>query len=164
AAPTRGDHAGMAWRTRGRGMALYSVGGAELPPIAAPLAGDGGGGRLQGAARLAADRLELASPEFAFDRDTLRDRRALRQHAAEREVAPARREVDEVVLVEIAVDQPGQSRERQVMPIDRMGDQERIARRRFNRPKTIELDDEAVFLEERRALDLDVVVEIERRA
>src|SRR4029453_12066592 len=79
-------------------------------------------------------------------------------------VAPARRKIDEIVLVEISVDQPGQRQEREVVAIDRMGDQQRIAWRRFNGPEVIELDDKGVVLEQRRAGDLPIVVEVEWRA
>src|SRR6476646_5690629 len=59
-------------------------------------------------------------PVISLDRETLRDRRALWQHAIEICVMPMRREMNPGVVVEVAIDQAGQRGERQIETIDRM--------------------------------------------
>src|SRR5262249_19701346 len=118
---------------------------------------------LQPSDRVAHDGAEPRAPHFALDRNALCDWRALGQHAAKRQVAPARRKVDEIVLVEIGIDEPGQSQEREIVTIDRMGDQQRIAGRRFDRPEIVELDHDGIVPEEWRAGHLRTVVKVERR-
>src|SRR6266496_5020720 len=100
---------------------------AELAPVDAALVGHRRGGLLQSADRLAADRFEAGAPEIALEREALGDRSALRQHPVEFEIAPERGKVDEIVQVEIGVDQSGQGSERKIVPVDRMGDEQRIA-------------------------------------
>src|SRR5262245_50368552 len=68
------------------------------------------------------------------------------------------------MLVEMGIDKPSQRHERQIMAIDWMSDQKRIAGRRFDRPEIVELDDEGVVPEERRAGNLGAIMEAERRA
>src|SRR6516225_11185871 len=63
----------------------------------------------------------------------------------------------------VAIDQAGERRERQIGAIDRMRAQQRIAGRRFDGPEIVELDDEAVILEQWRAGDLTLVVKSDRR-
>ena len=48
--------------------------------------------------------------------------------------------------------------------VDRMREQQRIAGRRLDGPEIVELDDEPVVVEERRAGDLAAVVKGDRRA
>jgi len=63
----------------------------------------------------------------------------------------------------IAIDEAGKRRERQVGAIDRVSEQHGVAWRRFDSPETIELDDEAVFIEERGAGNLTGIVKADRR-
>src|SRR5438105_9107029 len=102
-------------------------------------------------------------PAFPFDRHTLRDRRAFRQHATEVRVMPVRRKMNPVVMVSVAVDQTGERGERQVKTVDRMREQQRIAVRCLDRPEIMEFDQKAVGVEQRRAADLAGIVESERR-
>src|SRR5580692_5786274 len=76
---------------------------------------------------------------------------------------PARREIGRGVVKRVGIDQAGEGGERQVGPIYRMGEQQRIPRRRLDGPKIVELDDEAVVIEERRAHDLTWIVKPDRR-
>src|SRR5262245_747601 len=121
-----------------------ALGRPELAPVDAALVGDGGGCDLQSRHRVACDGLELRAPELSLHRDALRDRCPFRKHTPEGGVAPVRWKIDEIVLVEISVDEPGECYEWQVVAIDRVGDEQRIAGRRFDRPEIIELDDKGV--------------------
>ena len=82
---------------------------------------------------------ELASPAFAPDRQALRHRRALRQDAVESGIMPARRKIDGAVVKVVAIDQARERRKRQVGAIDRVGEQDRVARRRLDGPEIVEL-------------------------
>ena len=105
-----------------------------------------------------------AAQLLPLHRNALRDRRALRQHAAEIHVVPMRGEMDPAVVIAVAIDQSAQRGERQVEAIDRMGEQQRIALRRLDGPEIVEFDQEAVGLEQRRADDLAGIMESDRRA
>jgi hypothetical protein len=62
----------------------------------------------------------MRHPAFPFHRHALRDRRPLRQHAAEIHVVPMCRKVNPAVAIAVAVDQAGQRGERQIEAIKRM--------------------------------------------
>ena len=76
---------------------------------------------------------------------------------------PVRREIGRGMVESIGIDQAGERSERQVGPVYGMGEQQRIAWRRLDRPKIIELDDETVVIEERRADDLTWIVKPDGR-
>lgn len=108
--------------------------------------------------------IELFNHDFALDRDTLRNGRAFWKDAGECGIVPPRREMHQAVGVKIGIDEAGNGGKRQIGTIDRVRDEERIAGRKLDRPEIVELDDEAITVEKRRALDLNVVVIIDRRA
>src|SRR6202012_3144178 len=91
----------------------------------------------------------LAGPAFALHRQALDYGRALRQYAVEAGIVQIGWKIQRRVVKRIAGDQAGQRRERQVAAIDRMGEQQRVALRRLDSPERVELDDEAIVLEER---------------
>ena len=80
---------------------------------------------------------EPARPAFAPERQALRHRCALWQDSVEGGIMPARRKVDGAVVKIVAIDQAGQRRERQVGAIDRVGEEDRVARRRLDGPEKI---------------------------
>ena len=103
---------------------------------------------------LAGKNFETCGPTFALHRKALCDRRAFLEHAIEVRIVPACRKIDRVLIERVAIDHSGQRRKRQVGAIGRMSKQQRIALRRFDRPKIVELDDELVLIEEWRAGNL----------
>src|SRR5215467_11728897 len=137
---------------------------AKSPPVNASLLQDGSRQLLQPAHGIALDEAEASRPAVALDWQALRDGRALRQYSIECCIAPMRREVDEIVAVVVRINEPGQGDERQVVAVERMGNEQRIARRHFEGPEIGEFDEKAVFLVERRSGHLVVVVEIDRGA
>ena len=118
-----------------------------MPTINAGFAGNGGPDFDHPVGALLGQHLEPPGPAFAFHRQALRHRRAFRQHAVELRVMPARRKAQGTVTKRVAIDQAGERGERQVGAIDRMGEQQRVARRRLDVPETVEFDDEAVLVE-----------------
>src|ERR1700730_5221736 len=76
---------------------------------------------------------------------------------------PAGREIEPGMWKSVGSDQAGERREWQVGPVYGMGEQQRIAWRRLDGPKIIELDDETVVIEERRADDLTWIVKPDGR-
>src|SRR5262245_31950212 len=76
-------------------------------------------------------------------------------------VAPLRGEVNEIVRIAVGIDEASQSVEWQVLPVDRMSDEQRITGRQLNGPEIDELDQEAVLIEEWRSDHLIVVVEVD---
>src|SRR6202035_3933420 len=76
---------------------------------------------------------------------------------------PARREIGRGLVESVGIDQAGERREWQVGPVYGMGEQQRIAWRRLDGPKIIELDDKTVVIEERRADDLTWIVKPDGR-
>src|SRR5262249_49014090 len=111
---------------------------AELPTVHALFARDGRGSVVQALDRLAGDQLKARLPGFALERDALSDGRPLCQHTLKSSVAPLRGKVNEIVAIAIGVDQSGQSDKRKVGTIDRVRDQQRIARWQFDRPEVVE--------------------------
>src|SRR6185437_7887170 len=106
----------------------------------------------------------MSDPAFAFYRQALRNRCAPWQHAAEIHVVPVGRKMNPAVAITIAIDHPAQCGEWQIEAIERMREQQGIARRRFDAPQIVKLDQESIGLEQRRADDLAYVVETDRRA
>ena len=102
------------------------LGHAELPAVDVGVPRHRAARRVEPLGRLRRDRLEFAGPDFALDRQALRDRRALAQHAVEGGIVPARRKVQQAVAEGVAVDQPGDGGERQIGAVDRMREQQRI--------------------------------------
>src|SRR5215510_2105115 len=122
----------------------------------------GGGGELQLAVQsVPFDEFKLRVPGVALERQTLGDWRSFRQYAVECRIAPVGGKVDEIVLVAIRIDEAGQGLKRQILAIDRVGDEQRIARRQLDGPEVHEFDEEAVLLEKGSADDLIVVMEID---
>jgi hypothetical protein len=136
----------------------------ELPAIDAFFAKDRIGEIVRPLRLLISEDRGARDPVFPLDRETLRNRRALRQYAAEIRVVPMRREMNPGVVVVVAIDQTGQGGERQVEAIDRMGEQQRVAFGRLDGPEIVEFDEVAVGVEQRRAGDLAGIVESDRRA
>src|SRR3954466_16356338 len=112
---------------------------------------------------LTGNLIEARGPCFAFDRHALNHRRALRKHTLEIMIGPAGRKIDVVVAVTVRINEPCKTDEGQIRPVDRMRHKQRISGRQLDGPEAVELQDEAVLLEERRPLHLVVVVKIERR-
>src|ERR1700720_4212602 len=131
---------------------------AELPPIHVALASDRVARGDEMRIVLARQWLEASAPAFALHRQTLGDRSAFRQQSIETQVMPARREIGRGMVESVGIDQAGERREWQVGPVYGMGEQQRIAWRRLDGPKIIELDDETVVIEERRADQLTWIV------
>ena len=119
----------------------------------------GGGGGSQPAGRLAVDGFEACVPNLTAQRQALGDRRALFQDATEPGIDPPRREIDEIVPIEVGIHNSGQGHKRQVKPIHRMGDQQGPSRRRFDCPEVIEFDYKTILFKQRRPNNLRAVME-----
>ena len=89
-------------------------------------------------------------------------RGAFAKNAVEIHIMPPRREIYEIVRISVGTDESRDGHKRQIGAVQRMCEQQRVAGRRFDRPKVIEFDDELVVIKERRACDLGAVVVGER--
>ena len=87
--------------------------------------------------------LEHQRHRFAGDRETLRNRRSRRQNALETLVGPGGGKQDSDRVEAIGIDHAGQRAERQVVAIDRMRGEQRIAGFEFDGPEAVELDQRA---------------------
>src|SRR5215813_3073683 len=122
---------------------------AKSPPVNASFLQDGPRQLLQPAHGIALDAAEARRPAIALDRHALGDGRSLRQYAVKRGIAPVCREVDEVVAIAVCIDESGQGDERQVVAVEGMGDEQRIARRHLEGPEIGEFDEKPVLVVER---------------
>src|SRR5450759_588728 len=104
-------------------------------------------------------RRGMRDPAFAFYWQALRNWRAHWQHAAEFHVVPVRRKMNPAVAITVAIDHAAQCGKWQIKAIERMCEQQGIARRRFDAPQVVKLDHESIGLEQWRADNLAYVVE-----
>jgi hypothetical protein len=85
--------------------------GPELPAVDAFLAKDLIGEIVRPLRFFLGEHRGACDPVLPLDREALRDRRALRQHAVEIRIVPACREMNPGVVVAVAIDQAGQGGE-----------------------------------------------------
>src|ERR1700750_1125340 len=105
---------------------------AVILAVEAALAADRGSEIVHAPGLLGRERLRVERPVLALDRDALRERRALWQHAGEMRIVPARREMNPVVVIAVAIDDAGERGERQVEPVERMREQHAVAVERLD--------------------------------
>src|SRR5690349_3338261 len=96
---------------------------AKILAVETALTADRNGEIVHALGLLGRERLRVERKTLALHRDALRDRRALWQHAGEMRIVPARREMNPVVVIAVAIDDAGERGERQVEAIERMREQ-----------------------------------------
>src|SRR5450755_4987428 len=150
----------LRWKTLWSGLALLNP---KAAAVHVRLQSDGVARFNHLSGFFGGEHIESAGPALTFHRQALRHRCALRQHTVEPGIMPVRRKIHRAVVEGVAIDETGDRRKWQVGAIDRVGEQDRVARRRFDGPEIVEFDDEAVLVEERRAGNLAGIVKPDRR-